>query len=125
MGKLVPFKKPAGPQRESPDTSDASRDFNIAFVDESGKTTGFATLELDPAVKIQLFLNGLKGDISKQAAVDARNSLRGFTLEQLEEIARDSTEADWATKPAYFQELSLAITRSLIRTIEDSAAHDP
>lgn len=105
MGKVIPFgrrpveHRPAVPARGSSEQSFASLIGGIEVV--------FTKLgiESDSTLKIRMHLNSLVGHISKNSIVTGRSVLRDFTLEELQEIAKNSTSEQWSTKPGYFQAL--------------------
>jgi len=55
--------------------------------------------------RITLHLKSLRGRPSKESIAIARNSLKGFSKEELKDIARASVPTQWTARPGYFQAL--------------------
>ena len=59
-------------------------------------------IEVDIFFKMEFHLTALRGRVSNNSIATARSSLKGFTREQLQNIAERSTNAEWTAKPGYF-----------------------
>lgn len=103
MTKIIPFKKPENPNakgsapaiswREDPDVLDV-----IKLVEATGA-------EIPRVFRIKMFLNSLTGYVPSRTIAIARQTLKEFSLEELNGIAEKSNEIQWRARPGYFTAL--------------------
>lgn len=106
MGKLIPFKKPEGfVHRQGVKSNNSENLNNPKFLVELISELGVPGLEIYPTLQIRAYLNSMVGRISNHAIGALRQGLRNFSLEDLEEMSKNSSRSDWSSKPAFFRAL--------------------
>lgn len=99
MGKILPFEKSEKPRYL------ALQDSVSGILPELEKTFATMGIELDPTIKIQAHLSGLRGGPSRTAVATARMGLREVDKDVLLTIARTTNHHQWSARPGYFQAL--------------------
>lgn len=105
MAKIIPFSKPKPAQLNIKDRTAGLEETIARLIPGLSREFRAIGVEIDPTLRIQAYLDKLRGAISKNAIITARQGLKLFSTEDLKQIARNSNQNQWAIRPGYFQAL--------------------
>lgn len=102
MGKLIPFKRP---ERETLPRNENPRIANLNLFSQLTTSLKLVGVEIDQKLKIENYLNSVRGRISNHSLAELRKLLSSYSLKELNEMIKNSSEGNWASKPTFYRAL--------------------